>query len=207
MGLALLALTSPAVAKPIVRPEPLIATTAVCRSPSDCTLTLRLRERSKGDFGTLGLVVEGLPGGPQALQLAQHDKILNWSGAATSTIALIGLDTRRWQLRMRPPSAAGEPLPAAATPTAPPGPVQWGAATGAPVLRRGLHGDWRIDRAPMGSRGLVVDATGSPLGSFSPTHGFRLREPLLGDGRVWVYDAQHAWSWPLSPSGQLDADE
>lgn len=203
MGLALLALSAPVEAKPIVRPEPLVATTALCRDPADCTLTLRLRERSRGDFGTLGLVVEGLPNGPQALQLSQHDKVLAWADAATATVTLTGLDTRRWVVGLRPPADGVKPLPAATRP-ATAGPEQWGAAAEAPTLRRGSGGDWYLVRAPANTRGLVVDGAGAPIGSFRPVDGFRLRTPLLGDGRVWVYDELRAWSWPLSPSGQLD---
>lgn len=202
----MLALTAPAAAKPLVLPEPLVATTAVCRSPGDCTLTLRLRERSEGAFGTLDLVIEGMAGSPQELQLSQRDAVLTWPGAATTAVTLIGRDTRRWRIPMRPPNLRAEPLPAA-TPSSSSVTAQWGAgAEGAPVLRRGLHGDWQIGNAPAGSRGLVIDSAGAPIGTFNPAAGFRLREPLLGDGRVWVYDAEKAWSWPLSPSGQLDAE-
>jgi hypothetical protein len=206
MSLALLVLSAPAAAKPIVRPEPLIATTAICHSSQDCTLTLRLRERSRGDLGTLGLVVEGLPGGPQALQISRLDKVLTWAGAATAAVALIGLDTRRWRVSMRPPTDQTKPLPTA-TAADTNGAAQWGSVAGAPLLRRGAHGDWHLDGAPEGCQGLVVDGAGSPIGRFNPAKGFRLLEPLLSDGRVWVYDAQRAWSWPLSPSGQLDATE
>lgn len=206
LGLAALARTAPAAAKPLVLPEPLASTTAVCRSPDNCTLTLRQRERSKGELKALDLTVEGMVAGPRELRLSKQDEVLTWTGAATVAITLIGRAARRWQISMLPATAAAEPLPPAAL-TSPPGAVQWGAGEkGAPVLRRGLHGDWQIDHAPAGSRGLVIDSAGAPIGTFRPSDGFRLGEPLLGDGRVWVYDAKRAWSWPLSPSGQLDAE-
>lgn len=200
----LLVLTAaPLAAKPVTRPDLLFSTAAVCRSPADCDLTLSLRERGGGRFGSLDLQTDGLPGRPH-IRLAEADHVITWAGPATAVVQLRSPDGRTWSVRWQPPSGSDAAALPAAGSTGSPGLRQWGGVPTGPSLRRRSIGGWLVDGAPSSSRGMVLDAGGTAIGRFGPARGFRLPQPLTGDGRVWVYDERRAWSWPLSPSGQLD---
>lgn len=199
IGLVLSALGASAEAKPVVRPDPLIATFADCSS-SPCTLTLRVADRTRGAWGPVALVVEG-PDGPQPLQASAGTEERRWSGPATTVVTLRGLDGRVVDVPFAPPTSRGRLSPATANDAWIP---QWGAGSGEPRLLRGPAGGWKIERAGKQAAGAVVIPGESAALGFDPARGFGLPEPLSGDGRVWLRDGDRVWSWPLSPSGQLD---